>query len=85
VFYLSIPGATEAPVVTTETPKPVFYNRTVLPEEKVQVIRDFMNCNFQNFSEVIASPIARTFVFQLPNLGIISDISQIPKSKIEKA
>jgi hypothetical protein len=67
-------GQIEAPTPSTERPKPVFYDRPVLASEKLGLIHNYMTCNFQNYYDVAASPLARSFVFQLPNPGKVNFI-----------
>ena len=48
-------------------PKDRRYRKSVPAGEKLQMISDFMNCNFQNYLELFESQVSRQFVFKLPD------------------
>ena len=71
MHHCATSGEIDVPTPSTERPKPVFYDRPVLPREKLHLIHNYMNCNFEDYFDVASSPLARSFVFQLPNPGEI--------------
>ena len=46
------------------------YRKYVPTEEKLGLISDFMNCNFQNYKDILASQVSRQFVFKLPEFAL---------------
>ncbi len=63
-----------------EPPKDTRYRKFVPEREKVQMISDFLNCKFMNYTELVASDVSRQFIFKLPEyaLGKRKGKSSIP-------
>ena len=49
-----------------EIPKDKRYRTFVPTAEKLQLISNFMDCKFHNYSELLASQVSRQFIFKLP-------------------
>ena len=54
-------------VVLPQQPKDRRFRKSVPAEQKLQMISDFMNCNFQNYLDLFESHVSRQFVFKLPD------------------
>ena len=67
----------------TENPKnkDKRYRKYVPTEEKLKLISDFMNCNFQNYTDVLASQVSRQFVFKLPEYALGTVFENHPKCR----
>ena len=56
----------------------------VSKEEKMNLIKDFMNCNFFNYAPIITSQVSRRFVFKLPYPALGKDKGPISPLMLKK-
>ena len=70
--------------VLSEKPKDHRYRFSVPIKEKLSLISDFMSCKFDNYTDIIASPVSRSFIFKQPFLALGRHEGRISPMMLEK-
>jgi hypothetical protein len=60
------------------------YRRYVDPNEKVQLLADFMDCKFTNYTEFMASQVSRKFIFKLPSPALGKARGRVTKMMLSR-
>ena len=60
------------------------YRKYVPTSEKLQMISDFMKCNFEDYLDLLASQVSRQFVFKLPDFALGRDKGRLTPLMLSK-